>query len=186
MTLFFSGFLYYLQYFWLNIACAWDRRPMRVIIRCLVDIAFSLHVVHTGLSYILIFRLTYYLLFCLLFRVYFPPLYPIIACMNQSILSKLQSAYRGDEDFRMRNITCGEGKFVVVNLDTMTDHVKVSQFVLQPLVEIAPDLVHPVLKKKMLELLWKNKVHIPLQTSILPGDIGNYFLYYISASFVRY
>lgn len=107
---------------------------MRVIIRGLVDIAFSLHVVHTGLSYILIFRLTYYLLFCLLFRVYFPPLYPIIACMNQSILSKLQSAYRGDEDFRMRNITCGEGKFVVVNLDTMTDHVKVSQFVLQPLV----------------------------------------------------
>ena len=107
---------------------------MRVIIRGLVDIAFSLHVVHTGLSYILIFRLTYYLLFCLLFHVYFPPLYPIIACMNQSILSKLQSDYRGDEDFRMRNITCGEGKFVVVNLDTMTDHVKVSQFVLQPLV----------------------------------------------------
>ena len=33
----------------------------------------------------------------------------------------------------MRNVTCG-GQFVVVNLDAMTDHVKTSQFVLQPLV----------------------------------------------------
>ena len=56
--------------------------------------------------------------------------------MKQSAFDKLQSMYRGQDDFRLREISCGIN-LKVVCLDSMCDDVKVSSFVLQPLAYIS-------------------------------------------------
>ncbi|MCH5151801.1 MAG: spore germination protein [Clostridiales bacterium] len=52
--------------------------------------------------------------------------------MKDSNFSKLQSLYSGQNDFRLREVTCGI-PLKVVCLDSMCDDAKVSNFVLQPL-----------------------------------------------------
>ena len=52
--------------------------------------------------------------------------------MKESKFDKLQLLYRGQDDFRLREIQCGIA-LKVVCLDTMCDDAKVCNFVLQPL-----------------------------------------------------
>ena len=52
--------------------------------------------------------------------------------MKDSNFTKLQSLYSGQNDFRLREVTCGI-PLKVVCLDSMCDEAKVSNFVLQPL-----------------------------------------------------
>lgn len=55
--------------------------------------------------------------------------------MKELLFDKLQTLYRGEDDFRIRNLNCGVD-LKVVCLDTMCDDNKVCSFVLQPLAYI--------------------------------------------------
>lgn len=59
-------------------------------------------------------------------------MYATIEGMKELNFNKLQTLYRGQDDFRLREINCGI-PLKVVCLDSMCDDVKVSDFVLQPL-----------------------------------------------------
>lgn len=79
-------------------------------------------------------RVSLFFVACLIVcKVYFAPVSGKIGLMKQSILSKMQSLYRDEEDFRFRVVNCGK-QFTVCLLDTMVDNNKVSAFVVQPLV----------------------------------------------------